>query len=80
MQPLPLCLLRHHPHEGDHSGGRGAGEDREAQPGNEASKEKRDLTLPKHGSSAPIWAAGDPPCLQRLKADVPSSPGGSGRQ
>lgn len=34
VKSLPLCVLGHHPHEGDHSGWRGAGEDRQTQSGN----------------------------------------------
>lgn len=34
VKSLPLRVLSHHPHEGDHSGWRGAGEDRQTQSGN----------------------------------------------
>lgn len=45
MQSLPLGLLCHYPHEGDHSGGRRAGENWKTQFGNETSKKNHWVLL-----------------------------------
>lgn len=45
VQSLPLRVLGHHPHEGDHSGRRGAGEDRQTQSGNNLSERFPTWTL-----------------------------------